>query len=113
MAANVLPTYNQNPYKKGKRSHQVILFAVQPCHANLLNTMSFISIQVLLALASTLNSEGYVDAPLDELSYRLQRTRSYVNKGILELAQCDIIRKKKRGQYWVNPSFFRPALIEV
>ena len=113
MAANVLHNYNRNPYDKAKEEHNIVLFAAKGYHANLLNMLSPIALRVLLTMAGKLNGEGYTVAPLDDLASLIRSPRSFVNKGILELAKYDVIRKKSRGHYWVNPSFFRPAMIEV
>ncbi|SFD23197.1 hypothetical protein SAMN05216167_10421 [Spirosoma endophyticum] len=32
---------------------------------------------------------------------------------VLELADRGMVSKKKRGQYWISPSIFRPATIQI
>ena len=67
----------------------------------------------MLTMAGSLNSEGYAVVSLDTLAQRMQKQRSFINKGILELAKWDIIRKKQRGQYWLSPYYFRIMSVEL
>ena len=113
MAANVLPNHNQNPYNPYKTKKKVVIFSATGYCVGLLLIISPIALRVMLALATKLNDEGYAVATLDDLARDIQTERSYVNKGILELAKYDLIKKKKRGEYWIRPDTFRPALIEV
>lgn len=113
MAANVLHNNNLNPYDKAQTKQNIVIFSSSRYHTGLLMIMSPIGLRVMVALAAKLNSEGYSAATLDELARSLQTPRSYVNKGILILAKYDLIKKKRRGQYWINPAVFRPAVIEL
>ncbi|WP_460913932.1 hypothetical protein [Spirosoma areae] len=113
MAANVLHNHNRNPYYASKEKQHLVLFSAKDYHVNQLVVLSPISLRVLLLLASKLTAEGYATATLDELARLIQTPRSYVNKGILELARHNLIKKKKRSEYWIRPDIFRPAQIEV
>ncbi|WP_420151521.1 hypothetical protein [Spirosoma sp.] len=113
MAANVLYYHNQNPYSSGKQRQHIVIFSATDYQASLLAILSPISLRVLLLLASKLNWDGYAVATLDELASLIQTPKSYVNKGILELAKYDLIKKKKRSEYWIRPDVFRPATIEL
>ena len=113
MATNVLKNYNLNPYASDKKPQSVVIYTATGYHANLLVILSPIAIRVMLVLASKLNNEGYAISTLDELADCIQTPRSYVNKGILLLEKKNLIRKKQKGQYWINPSAFRPATIVV
>ena len=113
MARNVLPSHNRNPYNPYKNRKRVVIFSAQGYCASQLMIISPIALKVMIALATRLNDEGYALATLDDLAKDLFTHRSYVNKGILELANRNLISKKKRGEYWIRPDAFRPALIEV
>ncbi|GAB3339505.1 hypothetical protein GCM10027299_52290 [Larkinella ripae] len=113
MAANVLRYHNRNPFGDVKSRQKTVIFTARGYYASQLATLTPIALRVLLKLASDLNGEGYVSATLNQLAEELSSPRTYVNKGLLELARFDIISKKGRGEYWINPSVFRPALIEV
>ena len=113
MAANVLHNHNQNPYGADKDKQHMVLFSPKDYQINQLVILSPISLRVILLLASRLNPEGYASATLDELARLIQTPRSYVNKGILELAKHNFIKKKKRSEYWIQPDIFRPAQIEL
>ena len=113
MGANVLRYHDQNPFKDSKSRQMAVIFTPNEYYAAKLATLSPISLRVLLKMASGLNGEGYVSAPLDELAEKLQSPRTYVNKGLLELARFDIISKKRRSEYWINPAVFRPATIDL
>ncbi|WP_164851381.1 replication/maintenance protein RepL [Larkinella soli] len=64
-------------------------------------------------MAINLNGEGYAMGTLDELAQCVQTSRSHVNKGLLVLVKYNLISKKKRGEYWINPALFRPAYMEM
>ena len=113
MAANVLTNHNQNPYSSYKQRRQTVQFTAGGYQVSVLCLLSPISLRVLLFMATELTNEGFVIAPLDNVASRMNRSRSFVNKSILELARFGIITKKKRGQYWVDPAYFRTAVIEV
>ena len=113
MAANVLKNHNHNPYYVSKEKQQLILFTATDYYAGLLTIISPIALRVMLVLAGKLNAEGYATGTLEELAVDLRTQRTYVNKGILELAKRNMISKKKRGQYWIHPDVFRPATIEI
>ncbi len=113
MAANVLTNHNQNPYGGYKQRRQTVQFAAGEYEIGTLSLLTPISLRVLLVMAAQLTNEGFVVAPLDMVASRTNCSRSFVNKGILELARFGLITKKKRGQYWMDPSYFRPVVIEV
>ncbi|RCR71266.1 hypothetical protein [Larkinella punicea] len=113
MAANVLRYHDRSPFKDSKSRQMAIIFTPNEYYATKLATLSPIALRVLLKMASDLNGEGYVLASLDELAEELQSPRTYVNKGLLELARFEIISKKRRSEYWINPAVFRPAVIEL
>lgn len=113
MAANVLHNHNQNPYSSYRDKQHIVLFSAKDYLVNQLVVLSPISLRVMLLLASKLNSEGYASATLDELASLIPTPRSYVNKGVLELAKHNLIKKKKRSEYWIQPNLFRPTQIEV
>lgn len=113
MAANVLSNHNQNPYSNHKQRRQTVQFAVGEYQLSVLCLLSPISLRALLFMASQMTNDGFVIAPLDKFAYRMHCSRSFVNKGILELAKHGIITKKERGQYWIDPAYFRTAVIEV
>ena len=114
MATNVLQNHNRNPYAEYKRTQNLVLFtATDDPFRGILLFLHPISLRVMIVLASKLNSEGYATATLEEIAFILHSTPSYVNKGILELARCNLISKKKRSEYWIRPAAFRPAQIEV
>ncbi len=112
MAATVLQYYDRNPYKRDKYQQNVVIFSANNPLVRQLVRRSPITIRVLLILVSKLDGEGYAGATLDDIAWQLQTTRTYVNKGLLDLAKFDFIRKKRRSEYWINPSLFRPAFIE-
>lgn len=113
MAAIVLHNHNQNPYYTNKDKQNVVIFSPTTYHGGLLVIISPIALRVMITLAIRLNTEGYAAATLDELARFIQTPRSYVNKGVLELAKNNLIKKKKRGEYWINPKVFRPATVEI
>ncbi|GAB4044419.1 hypothetical protein [Spirosoma jeollabukense] len=113
MAANVLTNHNQNPYRIGKRTQHLVLFTAVDHKLSRLLGQSSIALRTMIVLASKLNAEGYACATLDELAKILGTRRSYVNKGVLELARWNLITKKKRSEYWIGPDVFRSAQIEV
>ena len=113
MAANVLSNHNQNPYGSYKQRRQTVQFTAGGYQISVLGLLSPISLRLLLFMATQLTNEGFVVAPLDKVASRMNRSRSFVNKGFLELARLGIITKKKRGEYWIDPAYFRTAVIEV
>lgn len=114
MAANVLKFHNRNPYGADTKRQQLIVFAPDDYELGLLvRTLSPVALRVLVLMAGKLNAEGYAVAPLDEIARVLRTSRTYVNAGLLQLAQFRLITKKKRSEYWLQPSVFRPALIEI
>ncbi|MBD2704951.1 Rrf2 family transcriptional regulator [Spirosoma sp. BT702] len=114
MAANVLQNHNRNPYGSYKDKQHLVLFTADDFYMSLLLfRCSPIALRVMLVLASKLNADGYATASLAELAKSLRTNPSYVNKAILELAKYELIQKKKRSEYWIQPDVFRPALIEV
>ncbi|WP_020598385.1 hypothetical protein [Spirosoma panaciterrae] len=113
MAANVLHNHNRNPYASSKGQQHAVLFTARDYTINLLVVLSPISLRVMVLLGTRMNSEGYATASLDQLARIIQSPRSYINKGILELARHNLIKKKKRSEYWINPDVFRSAVIEL
>jgi hypothetical protein len=112
MAATVLQYHDRNPYKGDNYRKNVVIFSATSRHVRQLAVMSPISLRVLLVLVAKLDGEGYAGATLEDLAWNLRSSRTYVNKGLLELARFDLIRKKRQSEYWINPNFFKPAFIE-
>ena len=114
MAANVLQYHNRNPYRSKPEQQQLVIFSANGYEISLLaRILSPIALRVLIVLASKLTGEGYSKVSLDELARLIDTPRSFVNKGILQLNEHGLIKKKKQSEYWLNPDLFRPALIEI
>jgi hypothetical protein len=112
MAANTLPHYNKSPYNTTKQETNLVLFTISEQTAIHLVQLAPIHLRLIIALASKLNSSGYACFTLYELSCYMGKTHSYINQGLIDVAKTGYIAKKKRGEYWINPELFRPALVE-
>jgi DNA-binding MarR family transcriptional regulator len=112
MAANVLLHHTENPYKTDKRETNLVLFTASERTAIHLVQLAPIHLRIIIALASKLNPSGYACIKLYELAHYIGNAQSYINQGLMDLVRLGYIAKKKRGEYWVNPSLFRPAAMD-
>ncbi|WP_420150917.1 helix-turn-helix domain-containing protein [Spirosoma sp.] len=111
MAANVLQNHNQNPYTT--HTKHIVMFTADGHNLKLLMGMSPVALRVMIFLANRLNANGYACASLEEIAKELHSSKSYVNKGLLELDKWYFITKKKRSEYWLKPEVFRPIELRV
>lgn len=67
--------------------------------------MSSEAVAVFAYITSRLQFGGYVQFSYEEcIEYTKYHSRQSIYRGLIELERKDVVRRKSRGEWWVNPN---------
>ena len=111
MVTTRLPLYKSNPYPVTTNSRSAVVYQPDDYTLSLLMGVKPAALRCAVVLMARMGVDGLAKVPMKELRTVINQPVETMSKGLKELEQAGLIRKRTYGEYWINPKLAKPVTV--